>query len=232
MKKNAWIGLVVAIVAVASLIVAVLLLTAPRGDEGGNPDAGSTPAPSSNGGAQTGCNAGSSDATTPPADLSWTATDGVTWPVSETAGPTAEVEGHPACFERSRAGAALFAVNFFTTVMVGGSDLRDVVDFYTVESPGKPALLNSVPASGGNADSARQWTAGGLSIAGYKIDAYSPERVSLHTVVSVPQSATGYTGFPMTVVWSEGDWKLEPLDDGSSGQPIPVTSDEFTKWSG
>ncbi|WHE37830.1 hypothetical protein [Microbacterium sp. BDGP8] len=229
MKKNAWIGLVVAIVAVASLIVAVLLLTAPRGgdDAGGTPSASPTSAEGVDGGY---CQVGESDEVSPPADLAWEAARGFTWPVSSSVGPTKERDGYPACFERSPAGAGLFAATFYAEAMVGSGAPVDALDFYTVESPGKSEVLRTAPAS--NEGATESWASAGMTFAGYRIDEYTEDRVSLYVVVTTSRNATGYAGFPMTVVWEDDDWKMRPKDDGSSGSPIDVTSDDFVRWVG
>lgn len=133
MKKNNRTGLWVAgaVVLVAVLIGVVGLLwprlgeTPPTANETSHPAApvGEGPCPTS---------IPASTTSTVPSDLRWAASKGVTWPVSDTVGPTSTSNGFPTCFQHSPIGAALFGTSFLTASL--NSAAYDLFNFYLVPS--------------------------------------------------------------------------------------------------
>jgi hypothetical protein len=93
-------------VLILAIVSALVIFFLPTNDEPTTPDpAGSatpspsvsTPTPDADG---IGCEAEPNDSRAVPADLRWAAANGITWPVSDTVGPTATTDGFDACFGR------------------------------------------------------------------------------------------------------------------------------------
>lgn len=53
-------------------------------------------------------------------------------------------------------------------------------------------------------------------------------------VLAVAGSSTGYVGFPSTLLWVDGDWKIKLLDDGSlfAGAASKPVAGQFIPWGG
>lgn len=174
--------------------------------------------------AKEGCNVPAGDtSSTPemPKDLRWEARDGWTWPVSDTYGPTQKKDGYGVCFARSPLGAALMAVNFNSATNVLGK--HRAIELYVLDSPGKevqlakPATENATP----------------VSYSGFIVDSFTPDEAQVTLVFATPDTATGFTGLPLSFRWIDGDWKQEILDDGSlfRGQAIDPQRGEFVEWT-
>jgi hypothetical protein len=159
-----------------------------------------------------------------PADLRWEAAKGLTWPVSASVGPTKAQDGFPACFARSPLGAALFGTTL--TYQMWTEDVSPVVNFYAIDSPGKKILQES-PSGVAQKVSEQGWTA-----AGFMVDSFTSDEAQVTVVLSTPTSQTGYTGFPYTVVWKDGDWHLKVLDSGATwaGAPSAPVKGQFVEW--
>lgn len=159
-----------------------------------------------------------------PTDLRWEASQGLTWPVSASAGPTKTRGGYPACFARSPLGAALFGTTLTYRMWTG--PVSQVVDVYAIDSPGKKILQKS-PSGVAQKVSEQGWTS-----AGFTVDSFTPEEAQITVVLSTPNSQTGYTGFPYTVVWKDGDWRLKVLDSGATlaGSPSAPVKGQFVEW--
>lgn len=160
-----------------------------------------------------------------PKDLRWIANQGVTWPVSATYGPTKEKDGFGVCFARSPLGAALAAVTA-TFSNFNGHTTKEVTEFYVVNSPGKTIALQT---AGGAADSS-SITKNGMSLAGFMVNEYTPDRAAVSLVFNFPQSDTGYVGIPATLVWVDGDWRIKLLDTGDSGPATKPVQGQFVEW--
>lgn len=70
-----------------------------------------------------------------PKDLRWEAAKGVSWPVSDTYGPTQDKDGYGVCFARTPLGAALTMATF--SGLTNTHDSKKTVEIYTIESTGK-----------------------------------------------------------------------------------------------
>lgn len=218
-KATLWASVIV-LVLIAGM--AVLILTNPDKND---PDAGAAaPAPAaSSPGTKEGCDVPAGDtSSTPqmPKDLRWEARDGWTWPVSDTYGPTQKKDGYGVCFARSPLGAALMAVSFNSAGNV--LDSREALDLYLADSPGKEVQL-AKPASEDSTP---------ISYSGFITDSFTPDHAQVTLVFSTPDTATGFTGLPLSFRWVDGDWKQEVLDDGSlfRGQAIEPQRGDFVEW--
>jgi hypothetical protein len=218
----------------AAIIAALTIFFLPSDNSTDTPDAADTaaPAPASStptaGAGGIGCEAPPSDHREVPDDLRWEAANGVTWPVSDTVGPTKTENGFSACFEHSPIGAALAAtaMTFSTTEQTQ----LDTFKFYLADSPGRDVALAST-SPGTYSSIKEQIQDNGLALVGFKIEEYDSDRASVRLVLRVPGSPTGFRGVPSPMVWVDGDWKLKPLDDGTTGQPSDEGSSDFTNWT-
>lgn len=218
----------------AAIIAALVIFFLPAENSTDTPDVAATagPAPALStptaDAAGIGCEAPPSDDRQVPEDLRWEAENGVTWPVSDTVGPTKTEDGFAACFEHSPIGAALAAtaITFSTTEQTQ----LDTLKFYLADSPGRDvALANTAP--GTYSSIKEQIQDNGLALVGFKIEEYDGDRASVRLVLRVPDSPTGFRGVPSPMVWVDGDWKLKPLDDGMTGQPSDEGPSNFTNWT-
>lgn len=218
----------------AAVIAALIIFFLPADNSTDTPDVAATasPAPASStptadaGGV--GCKAPPSDDRKVPSDLRWAAVDGVTWPVSDSNGPITTTDGFPACFEHSPVGAALAAVTVLYS-QIEHSPL-DSSKFYLADSVGKDVVLEQVqgnPAS----ELKESLEENGVTIVGFQIEEYDENRAAVRLVLRFPGSATGQRGLPYPMVWVDGDWKVKPLDTGSTGQATDVGATEYTPWT-
>lgn len=171
-----------------------------------------------------------STTSTVPADLRWAASQGVTWPVSDTVGPTSTSNGFPDCFQQSPIGAALFTVTVFGAVV--DHPAKDAARFYTAPSAELDEYLRTAAPTPATGEAAKNNRRAGITYAGYRIDSYTPDHATVTVVLAVPNSNTGYLGFPFDLVWHDSDWKIGKLSgDGASTGLIPVLDNQFTKWA-
>lgn len=232
-RPVAWTSAVVLVLAVVvAAVMVVWSIVSPAEPEGKNYPAadspstsvaqGSTPAPKG------ACDVPEGDtALRPqiPTDLRWKAAQGLTWPVSDTYGPTQTKDGFDVCFARSPLGAALAATTI-TYSQYNGHTPKELLEFYAVESAGKNAAIE---ASTGEAD-ASGFSEAGLTVAGFSVVEYTPERATINVVFTAPKTDTGYVSLPITLVWSGGDWRVKPLDDGQLGMPTNPIKGQFIEW--
>lgn len=229
MKKNRsiWLWISAAVVTVAVIVGGIgLLLPRPAATPPDSPGDESTSAPVVADGP---CEASASSSTAVPADLRWEASLGVTWPVSDSAGPTSMTDGFPACFARSPVGAALAAVAVLYSNI--DHDPVEAIIFYTADSPGRAALIASTAETSRAGDDAPQsMQANGITLAGFQVAEFSNDRATVRLIFNSPKSATGFRGIPFTLVWLDDDWRLKPLDDGTLGEATDALKGQFVEW--
>ena len=234
-SKPAAIGAIV----VLALVVIVVLLSTLLGvfAPAKNDDQGATqPVPTRSAAAAGNgpCNVKVTDSSsTPkvPSDLTWkTGEEGLTWPVSKSVGPTKTVNGFDACFARSPLGAALAAQTSNYSVFDTSHTPKSALQFYLADSPGKAKAV----ALGSQQDTAAQTRSAGLNPAGFTVDSFTKNSAVVTLVYSYPSSATGYFGTPITMVWADGDWKAQVLDNGGAfaGKPTTPNEGDFIAWGG
>ena len=217
-------------VLVFAVIAALIIFLVPGPSDSAAPGNTSSPKPSSSKPADAsgvGCKAPASDNRKVPADLRWEATDGISWTASATAGPTRTVDGFGTCFQHSPVGAALAAVTINLST-VDRTQL-DIAKFYLADSPGRDTALAQIEP-GTYSPIKQQMEDNGMSLVGFRVEEYDKDRAAIRIVLRVPNSSTGFRGIPVPMVWSDGDWKLKLLDDGSTGQPTDEQEGSFTYW--
>lgn len=227
-QRNGRVGLWIAggVVAIA-VVVGVVGLTLPRAS---TPDPTDTGTPSTAPTSAGGCSSIANDSTAVPTDLRWTASAGVTWPVSDSLGPTSVDAGFPDCFARSPIGAALAAVTSVYSVV--DHDPIEAFDFYTVDSPSKAKVIEEAKAlSGDQPDLARQLSENGMALVGFQIREYDSSRAAVSLVYSMASSSTGFRTIPRTMVWANGDWRAKLDDTGSFGESVDIDFGSFIRWS-
>lgn len=224
---------VVLVLALGAVILAIVLsFTAPVKPNPAAPQPGEaapiqTTAPTADTGA---CNVPAGDTSLRPklpADLRWAAAQGLTWPVSATVGPTKSKDGFPVCFARSPLGAALMGTSFINSIWQG-QPARSVVDFYVADGPGKQILLSKSTGSG----DPKKIASDGITPAGFLVDAFTPDEAHVTVVATAPGTQSGYAGFPLTMIWSNGDWRIKVLDtgDGWAGSLSSPVKGQFVEW--
>jgi hypothetical protein len=167
-----------------------------------------------------------------PTDLTWHAgRGGITWPVSAAVGPTTKVDGFLACFARTATGAALAATTGYLGQYDNGHSVRELLDFYTKDSAGKAAFVDRTVKGQTTPEDLR---AQGISVAGYTVESFTKSTAVVDVVLTQPSGATGYFAVPITMTWSDGDWKMSVLDNGAlfSGNPLTPANGDFTAWGG
>lgn len=221
LQKGWWISLGIVVV-VAILAIIIFVNPAPKDSVPvTEPTATTTETPAS------GCNVPEGDTSSKPAmpkDLRWEAAKGVTWPVSDTYGPTQDRDGYGVCFARSPLGAALAMSTF--SGLANTADPKMATEIYAMDSVGKTAALDS-PTSDSDSDVP-------VGFAGFSTDSFTPDEAQITLVFSVSGTSTGYIGFPSTLRWVDGDWKIKLLDDGSTfaGAATYPVAGQFTPWGG
>lgn len=217
---------VLVLAVIAALVVFLVPLGSPKpADPGATKPTASSSSPVADG---IGCKAPPSDDRRVPADLRWKVSQGVTWPVSATVGPTTTTDGFPACFAHSPVGAALAAVTMLYA-QIDHSPLS-VGKFYLADSPGKSKLLQETKA-GTPSQLKSQLESNGISLVGFQVEEYGNKRAAIRLILRIPGSLTGYRGLPYPMQWTNGDWKVYPLDTGSTGQPSDSEIGSFTYWT-
>lgn len=228
-KAPRW-GIWAAIVGLAVVLGGVglvyLLGMPDKDDAGETPPSSEQPIAPSSEPSTDGCDAKGGNITDVPADLDWAAAAGASWPISPSLGPTSTEDGWPVCFSHSPVGAALAA----TAIPFATADRapQDVSEFYIVDSPGKATAVADAADTATLPEQLEQY---GMQLVGFRVDEYTEERALVRIVFSSPNSQTGYTGLPYPMVWVDGDWRLKVLDDGSTGQAVPMNDGQFTRWT-
>lgn len=169
------------------------------------------------------------DAVTVPEDLAWVSAHGNSWPVSESVGPKVDVEGLGHCFDRSPIGAALAAVGLAQSARAADIDTAHrILDTQYVQNKGKDIAADNVDRTypdypPGSRPLGR--------VMGFRVEFFHDDMAQVLLVEDWPEHGQ-YTGYLVTLVWSDGDWKMRLLDDGrpSPGGDITVDPDAFTRW--
>ena len=223
LNKGWWISLGIVVV-VAILAVVLFVNPSPK-----TPEPIAAPTTSATAQAVGGCNVPQGDTSSKPAmpkDLRWTAAKGITWPVSDTYGPTQDKDGYGICFARSPLGAALAMASFYGEANT--QDPKKAMEIYAMDSIGKTVALSQATSSSDDSDSS-----GPIAFAGFSTDSFTPDEAQMTLVFAAGGASTGYVGLPSTMVWLDGDWKLKVLDNGETyaGAASKPVAGQFIPWS-
>lgn len=143
-----------------------------------------------------------------PEDIEWRTLGVGRVPVSPSAGPTRFQGALWWCFAHTPAGAALAATvipsqmseahwRTVTEQQVVAGAGRDMFEFQRSLSPDTARRRDGSPAS---------------SYVGFSLTAYTPGAATVSLLIKGGQ---GFTATSVQVRWSDGDWKVQPLIDGS-----------------
>lgn len=137
-------------------------------------------------------------------------------------------------YEQSYQGAVLAAWNYIAAMKVGGDSIPQIMSAYGLLDPETRTKLES--ATGFEEQSA-VYKAGVLAPEAFRIVSCDPEYVAMELALPVLDSnspnvaARTWAAKSMTMVWSDGDWKVQS-DKASSGRLEPVSKlDEWTRWA-
>ncbi|MBO2465188.1 hypothetical protein [Actinomadura violacea] len=163
--------------------------------------------------------------TTAPRQVWWKRFKGVAVPFSPIVGPL-EVQGDIArCYSHTPRGALIAAVQI-SVRLERSTRWREILEQQVVTSEGKIAYSRARAAD-------RVVPAGkAAQITGFRIVSYTPQSAVVGTVSRDPARG-GRTARTVTVKW-EGDWKLAPTPEGSTGSaPQKVDSlSGYVFWGG
>ncbi|MEW2383664.1 hypothetical protein AB0873_16460 [Micromonospora sp. NPDC047707] len=210
----------VLIVIIAGLLVAVL---GPDGD--GSDVADGTP-PSNPAPAQSGPQQALPTAvpTTAPAGVRWELVGPLAVPVSATAGPT-QVTGTTASgFAHTPEGALIAAaqIGMRSSYSLGREYWEPTTERQFVPSADRDRLLAEHRASDSRpADSGAQ-----SQIAGFSYQSYTPDTAVIGLVLRAPSAGTPrYHVLSLTLLWRDGDWRMQAPPGGAWASVNRVTSD-------
>ncbi|MFF2772994.1 hypothetical protein ACFVUP_38435 [Streptomyces bacillaris] len=134
-------------------------------------------------------------------------------PQSSTAGPgRVSADGYGSCFAHTRAGAVLAAANYIADTF-SDSLVGEMVDKAVLPGAGQQAAKDSLASGRGSTIGTR------MSLQGIRLLTYTGTGA---TVDAALVADTGdMFGEVMTLVWADGDWKIQLTD---TGQPqVPIT---------
>jgi hypothetical protein len=169
------------------------------------------------------------DATAPPNDLEWVSVYGNSWPVSDELGPRKVGSVIGECFDRSPIGAALAAVNTMQAIRLAETDTAmQILDTRFLQNAGVDVAREGIAETyATSAPQDRPWG----RVMGYKVLSFTADAAEVLLIEDWPQRGQ-YTGAAVTVLWSQGDWKVQ-LDESGRTAPnadITVDPDSFTRW--
>lgn len=142
-------------------------------------------------------------------------------PKSPSLGPAQKEGGVETCFAHSPSGAVFAAGSMAAQLYSGNNPTEQQARALIMPGPLLEATL-AEPSS----------TSDGLAqVAGFRVESYTPARatVSLAVQLTTGPNVGGLGASPVTLVWSDGDWKWELTN--SSG-PVSLSNlSGYTEWS-
>ncbi|MEV4047109.1 hypothetical protein [Streptomyces sp. NPDC049744] len=160
-----------------------------------------------------------------PTDVRWKklATDMV--PISTSAGPLRTDTGTWWCFAHTPLGAVLAA--HVIPVQMEGAAWRTVAEQQIVPGEARDRLVEMKIS----ADEAESENGAIERFTGFSVASYSENSAVISLLVVTPLG--GNLSMSVSVRWREGDWKVEPQDDGSLySSAKTATPNNFVLWEG
>ncbi|TQJ46540.1 hypothetical protein OHU34_40985 [Streptomyces sp. NBC_00080] len=160
----------------------------------------------------------------PPADLRWRTVGGTRVPVSAAAGPTQETGPVLWCFARTPMGAVLAA--HVIPAQMTSPDWRAVTRDQVVAGFGRDLFVSQR----GSFSDARLKTRRNGTYAGFLLAEYSPAAATVDVLIKSPDGP--YFSTSVRLLWSGGDWKIRPANDGGLHTELSSASgtDGFVLW--
>ena len=174
--------------------------------------------------------------TTAPSEITWTLWRTAALPSSPTAGPMV-VQGDLArCYAHSPLGALIAAVQIYARwqLVMSNQEWRSIAYGQMVPSAGRQIVIADMKAEAkaDPAGLAAPTPPGDFAqIAAFQFLSYTPDSTVIDIVVT---KAGQYVVGPITLAWSDGDWKIAVLPAGTITGPAQVISSTagYIAWSG
>lgn len=164
-------------------------------------------------------------ATAPAAD-GWDVSRRVIVPRSSAYGPgKTDTDGFRHCFAHSPTGAVYAAYSAIAAI-ADQSKLVPTVQKLMVPGPATDSLIRQVATTEPSGDTST------VQVSGYRIIDAGQDRVTV--MLAMPVESV-YMSANLTLVWHQGDWRLQPPPPGEAvGAPFSQHRDlgDFVKWSG
>jgi hypothetical protein len=167
--------------------------------------------------------------TTAPEDVTWELVNGIAVPRSASAGPT-QIDGplHHG-FAHTPEGALMAALQIYTRGgFTEGDGWRAVTMEQVMPGPGRQVYINARE----KVDDLQPPPEGWGQVAGFRFQSYSPDRAVIEIAERFQSGSIQVHS--STVVWHDGDWRLQLQPDGELGpytSAVPNLSG-FVKFSG
>lgn len=134
-------------------------------------------------------------------------------------------EGVSHCFAHNSSGAILAAANFLTWFS-SKEQLDEVVPALMAKGPNRDRLESQIKA---------EWqgeTGSALTIRGFKYEDRGPDNAMVVLAVSHVAFPDKIAGFPVVLVWQDGDWKVEAPSTDSWGERVidSLPLEGFVEW--
>lgn len=134
-------------------------------------------------------------------------------------------EGVSHCFAHTPSGAILASANFVTWFS-SKERLDEVVPTLMATGPNRDRLESEIKS---------QWhgeTGSAVMIRGFKYEDRGPDNAMVVLAVSPVASPDKMVGFPVVLVWQDGDWKVEAPSTDSWGERIidSLPLEGFVEW--
>ncbi len=220
----------------AAVIILGVLLVAAGGvvlfsGQGSGPQPALTPPQAATANPTPGGSQDQSLPTSAPVNVTWTLFEGIGLPTSTDVGPTT-VQGSVASgYSHSPTGALIAAAQLAVRVVLApDTDWRLAVDAGTVPGPGREAWIKDREPLTGKFEGIEPGRA--AQLAGFAFTGYSPD-LAVITLVN-GDAPEGYRASTVTLVWRDGDWKVQQGPDGLTSTNVHPIADltGFVPWSG
>ncbi|MER7164917.1 hypothetical protein ABT336_02410 [Micromonospora sp. NPDC000207] len=167
-----------------------------------------------------------------PAEVPTTAPNGVTWelvgplaaPVSTSAGPKQVTETSAVGFAHTPEGALIAATQILvrSTFTLGRKHWEPTIERQFVPSDDRDRLLAELRAL----DSSQVDPGAFSQIAGFSYQSYTPDTAVIGLVLRAPSTgAPQYHVLSLTLLWRDGDWRMQAPPGGSWGSVNRRTDD-------
>lgn len=139
-------------------------------------------------------------------DNEWELVGTVAAPTSPSVGPgVVDDDGFRSCFAHTAEGALFAAVNYFA--LSSDAKYKDRIAELFAPGPGRDAAIEAA-RDAADPSNAR------IQVAGFKVNSYSAASAVIDVAWSVTTEGGQLVSLPLSVVWVDGDWKIELLDNG------------------
>ncbi|MEU6602919.1 hypothetical protein [Streptomyces flaveolus] len=159
-----------------------------------------------------------------PADVKWRTVGGTRVPTSASAGPTRSTGPVRWCFAHTPMGAVMAA--HIIPAQMTGPDWRSVIDEQVVAGFGRNLFVSQRSSL---ADTSLKTRQSGRYM-GFAVEDYDKDSAKVNVLIKSPQGS--FITTTVSVRWSNGDWKVEPGNDGGLHSTVTAVGgpDGFVQW--